>query len=75
MKMKPHQELAKHFEHLHNNPYPPLNPEYDPRAKNWSLEATQSMEQEGFYDTHSREECAIEWRRRFDFLKQSAGAN
>lgn len=51
----------------------PFNPAYDPRAKDWSKQAAESMERDGFYDKHTRAECAAEWRRRYDAIQQAAG--
>lgn len=48
----------------------PFNPLYDPKAKARYAEVTASMERDGFYDSHTREECAAEWRRRYDALKE-----
>ncbi len=31
---------------------------------------TQSMEADDYYRDHTREECRIEWRRRYDLLKE-----
>lgn len=61
--------LEQHFEWLHNNPPIPFNPDFDPKAKDRSSRVTASMEADKFYDNHTREECAIEWRRRYDDLK------
>ncbi len=62
----PSDSLEKHFEHLHDNPPAPFNPLYNPLADTWSDEVSAAMEAEGFYDTHSREECAIEFRWRYE---------
>lgn len=64
-----YKNLDKHFEALHNNPPKPFNPDYDPMAKTWSSMVVQSMEKDGFYDNHTREECSIEYRKRFDQFK------
>ena len=67
--MKAYKKLEQTFEHLHNNPPSAFNPDYDPMAKKWSKLATQSMEKDGFYSNHSRSECAIEWRKRYNQFK------
>jgi len=67
-------KLEEHFEHLHNNPPPPMNPDYDPKAKDRALQVAQSMEEDGFYDNHTRHECADEFRRRTKELKEQADA-
>ncbi len=61
--------LAAHFERLHNNPPPAFNPAFDPKAKARSNKVTQSMEADGFYLNHTREQCAVERARRYDELK------
>lgn len=49
----------------HKNPPAPFNPEHRPHAKNiWGTIAP-SMEADGFYDNHTREECSIEFKRRY----------
>lgn len=48
----------------------PFNPAYDPGAKDRYARVTGSMEQDGYYDSHTRAECAAEWRRRYDQDKQ-----
>jgi len=54
MKMTPaRKELVKFvgpFTHWHNNQPPPFNPEYDPRAKDWSTLATYDCILAGVYD-------------------------
>jgi len=56
------------FDFEHKNPPPPFNPDADPLAKMRSAEVTASMEADGFYSAHSREECKEEWGRRYDCL-------
>ena len=65
-----YKNLDKHFETLHNNPPMAFNPDYDPMAKTWSNLAVESMENDGFYDNHTRAECSIEYRKRYDQFKQ-----
>ena len=67
--MKQHQRLVGHFEAFHKNPPQAFNPDFDPNAKEWSRIATESMERDDYYRRHSREQCRIEWRRRFDLAK------
>ena len=57
------------FGYWHKNPPAPFNPLYDPGAKARYAAVTKSMEADGFYDNHTREECAAEWRRRYEELK------
>ena len=59
-------DLHKLFEELWNNPPPPFNPDYAPNAKQRYADVTHSMEADAFYDTHTREECKIEWRKRYE---------
>ena len=40
-----------------NNPPEPLNPEYNPDGLTMQ-QAALIMDAEGYYDTHTREECA-----------------
>lgn len=50
----------------------PFNPAYRKAARQWAAQATDSMERDGYYDTHTREQCAVEWRRRYDAIKGAA---
>jgi hypothetical protein len=61
------------FDFWHRNKPVPFNPAYDPAAADRSRRVTSSMESDGFYDRHTREECATEWRRRYDALKAQGG--
>lgn len=63
------QALEEHFEHLHKNPPAPFNLTYDPEAADRMRTAAESMEADGFYDSHTREECAAEIKRRAEGLK------
>lgn len=47
-------------------------PTYDPKAKKRAEQVTASMEADDFYAGHSREECAVEWRRRYDLHSAQA---
>ena len=62
--------LEQHFEHLHKYPPAPFNPSYHPNAQAWFKGASDSMVEDGFYDHHTRAECAQEFRRRYEELKQ-----
>lgn len=57
------------FDFEHKNPPAPFNPDADPRAEARYREVTASMQNDQFYDHHSREECKAEWARRYDALK------
>jgi hypothetical protein len=48
---------------------PSLQSAFDPKAKGRSAAVTASMEKDNFYEGHRREECGVEWRRRYDELK------
>lgn len=48
---------------------PVLNPAFDPKAAGRYALVTASLEKDGYYDTHTRQECAEEWRKRYDALK------
>jgi hypothetical protein len=58
------------FANLHNNPPAPFNPDCDPKAKKRYALVTDSMEKDNYYDSHTREECAIEWRKRYEKFKE-----
>lgn len=68
------KSLAAHFEYLHNNPPPPFNPHYDPKAEDWHDRVATSMEKDDFYTNHTREECKAEFGRRYDIIKAEARA-
>lgn len=55
--------LTEHFEQLHAMKPAPLNPAYNPAAIIASRQAVTQMEISGFYDSHTREECAEEYKR------------
>ena len=52
-----------------NNRPPPFNPTFDPKAKERAAYTTESMVRDDFHASHTREECAAEWRRRYDKQK------
>lgn len=54
-----------------NNPPKPFNPAYDPKAAGRSKAVSSSMEAGNYYATHTRAECAAEWRRRYDAEKEA----
>jgi hypothetical protein len=45
---------------------PPFNPLYKPHAKLVREKVTKCMEEKGFYKSHTREECKVEWNRLYD---------
>ena len=56
-------------------PSPPksFNPEFNPDARGaWGV-ASKEMEAEGFYDTHSRDECAVEIKKRAEAILKERG--
>jgi hypothetical protein len=57
-----------YFAFHHDNPPAPFNPEADPKSEERYRKVTQSMQTDGYYATHSREECKREWARRYDEL-------
>lgn len=69
--------IPQHFEHMHNNPPSELfrmlglNLDYNPNSKDWYKMVSQSMEDDNFYDTHTREECRVEWAKRYTKLKEN----
>lgn len=60
------KNLERTFEQLWKNPPEAFNHEYKPHAKKIRADTTASMEHNGFYDYHTRVECAVEWRTRYD---------
>lgn len=63
-------KLIQQFEWMHNNPPRPFNPlaRTDPAYHHAYAQVPLQMAAEGFYDSHTREECAIELRKRRDAL-------
>jgi hypothetical protein len=49
----------------HNNPPAPFNPEAKSYASEVWSKVAPSMEADGFYDAHTREECSVEFKRRY----------
>lgn len=70
MNTKTRNALEAYFHHAHGNPPAPFNPEFDPLAAPRSTRAARTMQEDGFYDTHTREECALEHRRRVEQYKR-----
>lgn len=60
--------LYEVFKEQWENPPPPFNPDFDPLAKQRYADVTKSMVEEGFYSTHTREECKEEWGKRYSEL-------
>lgn len=54
------------FEDAHQNPPKAFNPDYRPYAADVQHKVVDDMSREGFYQKHSREECAAEVRKRYD---------
>lgn len=54
------------FDYWHDHPPPPFNPLFKPYAAAVGHAVAEAMSEEGFYQTHTREECAAEYRRRYD---------
>ena len=53
------------------NPPKGFNLDFDPKAKARYASVSKSMEDDDFYDCHTREECKIEWRKRYDERKNN----
>lgn len=51
------------------NPPQPFNPSYDPKAEERYRKVTESMQADGYYSNHTREQCKVEWARRYEELK------
>lgn len=51
------------------SPPAPFNPKFDPKASARYEAVTKSMERDDFYADHTREECKVEWRRRYEELE------
>jgi hypothetical protein len=43
-----------------------FNPDYKPYAVKVRQIVTDSMDQDDFYSTHTREECKVEWNNRYN---------
>mgnify|MGYP003491229210 CR=1 FL=1 len=63
------------FDFWHRNKPGPFNPAYDPAAKARSASVTASMEAAGYYEKHTRCECASEWQRRYAALADLQASN
>lgn len=50
----------------------PFNPLYDPRDAGWLRQAADSMDADGFYASHTRIDCAVEIRTRYNTIKEAA---
>lgn len=48
----------------------PFNPHYDPKSKDRYKAVSDSMTRDNYYADHTRAQCAAEWKRRYDKLKQ-----
>jgi len=59
-------KLERHFEAWHKNPPAGFNPDYKPHARAMYAKTSSSMVDDGFYDNHTREECKVEWGKRYD---------
>ena len=66
MPAKQARALEQCFEWLHKNPPAIFNSECNPKTKDVWAKVTQSMEDDNFYASHTREECATEWKRRYE---------
>jgi hypothetical protein len=56
--------LEQWFEHTHANPPASFNPSYCACAGKRLNAVTEAMEAEGYYNNHTREQCAAEIKRR-----------
>ncbi len=54
------------FQHHWRNPPAPFNPDFDSKAEARYAKVSRSMQDDGFHASHTREECAAEWRRRYE---------
>ena len=57
------------FDDAWKHPPAPFNPSFDPKAKERFEAVSKSMEADGYYADHTREECKEEWRRRYELLE------
>jgi len=69
MQTRTAKTLTQCFQNLHENIPAPFNPLVDHKAAGRYSKVTRSMEVDGWYSNHSREECKVEWARRYDALK------
>lgn len=63
------------LDYEHKNPPAPFNPKFDPKAEGRYAAVTASMQADGRYESHSREENSVEWKRRYDALKAKEAAH
>ena len=61
--------LNDHMDNEWINPPKPFNSRFDPKASDRYQAVTDSLEADGFYANHTRQECADEWQRRYDAAK------
>lgn len=58
------------MDYWHRNAPAAFNPAYRKEARAWAAATSASMEADGYYDRHSRAECAAEWQRRYNLFKR-----
>ena len=58
------QAFERAMDYAHEHVPAPFNPHYDPRARQVADQVANEMQDEGFYDCHTRHECAVEFRQR-----------
>ena len=63
-----HNTYTGLFDREHKHPPAPFNPDFDPGARQRYADVTASLEADNFYASHTRAECAAEWRARYEAL-------
>ena len=66
--MTKYDDHRGYFAYEHENPPKPFNLEFDPNAAARYAKVSASMEFDNYYSNHTREECKVEWARRYEVL-------
>lgn len=72
MNKSQYTELAILFDIHHMNKPSPFNPKYLPAYSELAKRVTEKMERDGYYDSHTREQCAVERKRLIEEALQLA---
>lgn len=72
MNKSQYTELAILFDIQHLQKPPPFNPKYLPAYSELAKRVTEKMERDGYYDSHTREQCAAERKRLIEEALQLA---
>lgn len=72
MNKSQYTELAILFDIHHMNKPSPFNPKYLPEYSEIAKRVTEKLERDGYYDSHTREQCAVERKRLIEEALQLA---